>query len=571
MTLTKCDMSGFIKYFVLSAVLCVQSLNSRSARAQNISVKTSTEVDVCVYGATAAGIAAALAVAREGQSVVIVEPTHKIGGLLSSGFRMAQDVPYADHLGGITGEFYKTDIQFPKLRHVQGASKYSVPALQKMINQYGDLIQVITDHRIHDLSKSKGSIKSAVFEYAPPDENGVPLPTRKTDAMVSVIAKVFIDASYEGDMMAMADVSYRIGKEGRNEYGETLAGVVISKEFPGVDPYKIKGDPSSGLLSCIHPDPIGKEGDASRFFMAYNFKLAWEANPTPEYPGVLITPPQYKNQDVYELLKRYKEAGYETSWPNENFSRGQLMTGTLPGLNTEYPDGDWKTRSRIWQAYIDQIKTLTDFSGKEVRLLSDNNEETNGWPSYLYIRSARRMVGEYVMTQKDLQLQTEVPTPIGLGYYMVDIYPNRMGVLPNGTLVTEGNVWEMVCPGPYQIPYGALIPKKKECTNLIVPLCMSASHIAYSSIRMESTYMVMGEAAGVAAALAISSKKAVQDIDRNELTTQLLKNKQLLKWDGKGYRVWRYNFLDNTPRNFTPRWTTHPEEYSKHSVESLWK
>ncbi|HTF20644.1 MAG TPA: FAD-dependent oxidoreductase [Chryseolinea sp.] len=564
-------MNRKLPKFLAILLLVAGLFNSGMAQNKTGNVKATTEVDVCVYGASAAGIAAAVAVAREGHSVVIVEPTHKIGGLLSAGFRMAQDVPYADHLGGLTGAFYETDIHFPPLRHKQGASRYSIAALQKLIDQYGDLIQVITDHRISAATTVKGTIKEAIFEFAPADENGVPTPQRKTASLVKVKSKVFIDASYEGDLMAFSKVKYRVGKEGKNEYGESLAGVVVSKKFPGVDPYKVKGDPTSGLLSCIHPDPIGREGDSSRFFMAYNFKLAWEANPTPEFPGILITPPQNKNQDVYELLRRYKEAGYETTWPNENFSRGQLMTGTLPGLNTEYPNGDWKTRTRIWQAYVDHIRTLTDFSGKEVRLLSDNNEDTNGWPSYLYIRSARRMVGEYVMTQKDLQLQTDVPTPVGLGYYMVDIYPNRMGVLPDGTLITEGNLWEMVCPGPYQIPYGALIPKKSECTNLIVPLCMSASHIAYSSIRMESTYMVMGEAAGVAAALAVGSNKPVQDIDRKELTAKLAAAKQLLQWDGKGYRVWRYNFLDNTLRDYKPRWIDHPDEYTKKPVDTLWK
>ena len=175
------------------------------------------------------------------------------------------------------------------------------------------------------------------------------------------------------------------------------------------------------------------------------------------------------------------------------------------------------------------------------------------------------------MTQKDLALQTDVATPIGLHYYMVDIYPNRIGVLPDGTLVTEGNVWERVCPGPYQIPYGAIIPKKTEVTNLLVPLCMSASHIAYSSIRMESAYMTMGEAAGIAAAIALRSGKAVQDIDRNALTKDLKKYGQLLEWDGKGYRAWRYNFLDNKLRDFGARWETHPEEYKKHPIKTLWK
>ena len=527
------------------------------------------EADLCIYGASGAGIAAAVAVAREGYSVVIVEPVHKIGGLLGSGFRMQQDVPYADHLGGLTGAFYATDIAQPPPRHPQGAGQYNITSLQNMIDRYKNLIKVITDHRLASVNSSNGVIKEAVFEYAPPGKDGVPVPARISDNLIYIKAKVYIDASYEGDLMAFSGVSYRVGKESKQEYGESLAGTILSKKFPGVDPYVEEGNPKSGLLSCITPDPLGKEGDASRFFMAYNFKLSWESNPTPQYPGILITPPGMKNKDVYELLRRYVKAGYPFSWPDENFARDELMTGTLPGMQIDYPDGNWAVRSRVWQGFVDHVRTLTDFSGKEVRLLSGINEDTDGWP-FLYVRGGRRMNGEYVMTQKDLQLQTEPPTPICLGYYQVDIYPNRLVVLENGVLAHEGNIWAHVSPGPYQIPYGAIIPKKKECKNLLVPLCMSASHIAYSSIRMEATYMVMGESAGIAAALAIKENKSVQDIDRNELTSMLRKYGQKLEWDGKGYRKWRYNIFGK-PIDQKARWDTNPEEYTIHPVSKLWK
>jgi hypothetical protein len=303
--------------------------------------------------------------------------------------------------------------------------------------------------------------------------------------------------------------------------------------------------------------------------MAYNFKLAWESNPTEQFPGILITPPEKKDKDVYELLRRYVKAGYQFTWPNENFSRGELMTGTLPGMQIDYPDGDWVARSRVWQAFIDHVRTLNDFSKKEVRLVSGVNEDTGGWP-FLYIRGGRRMVGDYVMTQHDLQLQTSPLTPVCLGYYKVDIYPNRLVVLEDGTLAHEGNIWSHVSPGPYQIPYGAIIPKKKECKNLLVPLCMSASHIAYSSIRMEATYMVMGESAGIAAALALKENKAVQDINRVELTASLIKHEQKLEWDGKGYLKWRYNIFGK-PLDEKARWDTNPEEYTRHPISLLRK
>ena len=551
---------------IISAMICCIT---QISKAEKNTIETIIKADLCVYGASGAGIAAAVATAREGYTVVIIEPVHKIGGLLGSGFRMQQDVPYADHLGGLTGAFYAKDVAQPKPRHPQGAGKYNIATLQAMIDEYKNLIQVITDHRLASVKTSKGNITEATFEYAPPGKDGVPVPVRSSDNLIYVRAKIYIDASYEGDLMAFSGVSYRVGKESEQEYAESLAGTVPGKTFPGVDPYVEEGNPKSGLLSCISPDPLGKKGDASRFFMAYNFKLAWETNPTEQYPGILITPPEKKNKDVYELLKRYKKAGYPLTWPNENFERGELMTGSIPGMQVDYPDGDWPTRSRVWQAFIDHVRTLTDFSGKEVRLLSGINEDTDGWP-FLYIRCGRRMVGEYVMTQKDMQLQTEPPTPICMGYYHVDIYPNRLVVLDDGTLAQEGNVWAHVSPGPYQIPYGSIIPKKKECKNLLVPLCMSATHVAYSSIRMEATYMLMGESAGIAAAQAIKEGKAVQDINRDELTSLLKKYGQKLEWDGKGYRKWRYNIFGK-PVDEKARWDTNPEEYTKHPIESLWK
>jgi hypothetical protein len=559
-------MKRHIKMIIISALICCIS---QISRAEKNTIETIIKADLCVYGASGAGIAAAVATAREGYTVVIIEPVHKIGGLLGSGFRMQQDVPYADHLGGLTGAFYAKDVAQPKPRHPQGAGKYNIATLQAMIDEYKNLIQVITDHRLASVKTSKGNITEARFEYAPPGKDGIPVPVRSSDNLIYVRAKIYIDASYEGDLMAFSGVSYRVGKESEQEYGESLAGTILGKTFPGVDPYVEEGNPKSGLLSCITPDPLGKEGDASRFFMAYNFKLAWETNPTEQYPGILITPPEKKNKDDYELLKRYTKAGYTLTWPNENFERGELMTGSIPGMQVDYPDGDWPTRSRVWQAFIDHVRTLTDFSGKEVRLLSGINEDTDGWP-FLYIRCGRRMVGEYVMTQKDLQLQTEPPTPICMGYYHVDIYPNRLVVLGDGTLAQEGNVWANVSPGPYQIPYGSIIPKKKECKNLLVPLCMSATHVAYSSIRMEATYMLMGESAGIAASLAIKEGKAVQDINRDELTSLLKKHGQKLEWDGKGYRKWRYNIFGK-PVDEKARWDTNPEEYTKHPVESLWK
>lgn len=567
---------------VLVGIILSLVLYGGDLSAQNFTeeyVKTTFDVDACVYAASPAGIMAAVAIAREGYSVVIVEPEYTIGGLLASGFRMQQDVPDPQHLGGLTRDFYDKDVALhvgihaPTLRHYQGAGHDNVRMLQEYLDQYEDLITVITNHRLVAAETEQRRIENAVFEYAVSDRNGVPAPYRTSNNLTRVKAKIFIDASYEGDLMAYSGVSYTVGRESKSEYNESMAGVVISRKFPGVDPYKIKGDPKSGLLSPIFSDPIGEEGDASRFFMSWNFKLAWETKPTEEYPGIPISPPENKDEDVYELLRRYSEAGYKTTWPHSNYDRTQLMTGAIPGMQTDYPDGDWVVRSKIWQGFIDHVKTLTDFSGKEVRLLSDYRTRTNGWP-YLYMRGGRRMIGEYVMTQQDIQLQTEIPTPIGMGYYKVDIYPTRLAVDEEGVLVQEGDVFTLASPGPYQIPYGAIIPKKGEISNLLVPMMMSATHIAYSTIRMEGTYMVMGESSGIAAALALKSKKAVQNIDRGKLTEMLKVYGQELEWDGTGFytkNLWRSNIYGGEGGKTVGRWDTHPEEYKKHPISELWK
>src|SRR5690625_2370879 len=374
-------------YFIFSLCIIFTSCISVNGKVPESEVmidgviKTTHDVDLCVYAASGAGVLAAVAAAREGHSVVIIEPTHTIGGLLASGFRMQQDVPDPQHLGGLTRDYYDKDVAMhvgihaETLRHYQGAGKDNVALLQEYIDEYEDLITVITNHRLASVNTNSNFITDAIFEYAPADDKGVPAPYRASDNLTKVNAKVFIDASYEGDLMAFSGVSYRVSRESRDEYNESLAGVVVSREYPGVDPYKVEGDPSSGLLSPIFSDPIGEEGDSSRFFMSWNFKMAWEVNPSKEYPGIPITELENKNEDVYELLRRYEDAGYTTTWPHSNFNRNQLMTGAIPGMQTDYPDGDWETRSRIWQEFVDHIKTLTDFSGEDVRLLSGYRSE----------------------------------------------------------------------------------------------------------------------------------------------------------------------------------------------------
>lgn len=570
-------------------------LSSKRSNQRSGQIRRTIDVDVAVYGASASGIMAAVAAAREGRSVALIEPTHRLGGVLASGFRVALDVPDPHHLGGLAREFYDKDValhrggfQVETLRHYQSAGVSNTRLFRDYLEQYGTLIASVYNHRIVSADTHDGRIRKAIFEYALADEDGAPPPSRTTDDLIAVRAKVFIDASYEADLMALAGVSYRIGRESRQEYGESLAGVLLGEEphnpqvdvaldgkvqkhaFPGVDPYVIEGDPHSGILSPIDPRPIGPAGSASPFFMGWNFKLAWETDASGG-SGALVRPPKERNEAVYELLRRYVRAGYKLTWPFPNWHRGEMMTGSIPGLQTNYPDGDWPTRSKIWGSFIDHVKTLTEFTGKPLRLVTEGNEETHGWP-FLYMRSGRRMVGEYVMTQADIQLQTKIKHPIGMGYYPIDIYPARLCLDKDGVIIHEGELFSLASPGPYQIPYGALLPKREQIKNLLVPMRISASHVAYASIRMEATYMVMGEAAGVAAAIAASRGVAVQDIDRSALSSALVSHGQKIEWDGGGsYKsgTLRWSIFDE-PMDVTPRWISHPEEYYRISVPSIW-
>lgn len=214
-----------------------------------------------------------------------------------------------------------------------------------------------------------------------------------------------------------------------------------------------------------------------------------------------------------------------------------------------------EVRRRIWRTLIEHNKLLSELTGTPLPLHPEMFPDTNGWPHQLYIRMARRMMGETVITQADLACQTRVKTPVGLGYYMVDIYPCRLVVLDDGVLATEGETWELVSPGPYPIPYGALTPRREECENLLVSVCVSASHVACSSLRMEPTYMLLGESAGIAAAQAADESGIVQDIDSRRFRASLRRAGQILDWDGEGYGAWWFN------RPVEPWWKKHPEEY----------
>lgn len=514
------------------------------------------KADVCVYGGTASGIMAAVAAAKESKSVIVIEPSRWLGGILGGGIRIMTDCAYPDEVGGLTKMMLKKDSVLgytaqdkqPKIRDI----------FTELTVEYG--IKVLFEHRLGEVTMEGSKIISLQLDYAPPMNSGCPAASARSKNAVQVYAKVYIDASYEGDLMAKAGISYMVARESEDEYNESLAGQRNLQVFE-ISPYIKPDDPASGLLPMIDPEPY-EAGAESRHIIAYNFRLQW----LPEgEAGRVIGEPENFNTEKYALVIRALETDPEfIGWPSSNYNRYKLISTGIPGRQSDYPDTDWEERSKIWGEWIDHVKIMHKITGSKQTLNRGEYPETDDFPHQLYIRMARRMVGEYVMTQHDLMLQTDIKHPIGLGYYMVDIYPCRLIATPDNKVATEGEAAIMVSPGPYQIPYEALIPKKNECTNLLVPVCMSATHVALSSIRMEPTYMIMGEATGIAAVRALNENKAVQDINMGTLKEALLDAGMVLEWDGTGYE------RENVYRDKV-FWISHPEEYQNRPYEKIYK
>jgi len=482
--------------------------------------------DVCVYGGTASGMMSAMAAAKRGHSVIVVEPSRWLGGIVGGGIQILQDCAYPNDIGGLTKMMMQKD------REIGGGRHENQPKFRKLFVQLAKEyhIRVIYEHRLGNVVKEGKRIITIHLDFAPPADDGCPAPTAKKKDALRVQAKVYIDASYEGDLMARAGVSYVVGRESRDTYNESLAGQRNLRVFD-ISPYIDPEDPASGLLPMIDDEPYN-EGAASRHIIAYNFRLQWSGNSS----GSAIGAPSHFDAARYELVRRALDMNPSLiSWPHSNYARKNMISGGIPDRQSDYPEADWPERSRIWREWADHVKIMHDLTQSHDTLNRGEYPESGDFPNQLYVRMARRMIGQYVITQHDLEHKTEITDAIGLGYYKVDIYPCRLIATPDGKVASEGETFVMVSPGPYQISYRSLTPKKSECTNLLVPVCISASHVALSSIRMEPTYMVMGEAAGVAAVQVLTEKTNAQDIDIETFRRALIRAGCVLEWNGKGY------------------------------------
>ncbi|MGA2030645.1 MAG: FAD-dependent oxidoreductase [Thermoguttaceae bacterium] len=515
-------------------------------------------VDVVVYGGTSGGVAAAVQAARMGQRVVLIEPGRHVGGLTAGGLGRT-DIGNKRAIGGIAREFYQRVYRY--YDRPEAWSRETRPSYMRRAGGFvdDDTMWGFEPHVAEEIFRQMlEEAKVAVLYGERLDlRRGVKKQGTRISAILlesgrTLVARVYIDASYEGDLMARAGVGYTIGRESNRAYGETLNGVQPAQarmhQFDRpIDPYKAAGDRSSGLLPGVHAGAPGEPGEGDRRIQAYNFRLCLTDVPENRLPW-----PKPAGYDPlrYEILLRYVEAGWRdvlgnnAPMPNRKSdmnNHGAFSTDDI-GMNYGYAEAGYAAREKILAEHHDYqlglMWTLVNDPRVPAKLreqighwgLAKDEFADNGhWPHQLYVREARRMVADCVMTERNCLGRTVAADSVGLAAYGMDSHNTQRYVDAGGHVRNEGDV-EVHGFQPYPISYRAIVPKAAECSNLLVPVCLSASHIAYGSIRMEPVFMVLGQSAATAAVQAIHSSRAVQTIDYATLRTRLLQDQQVLDW-----------------------------------------
>jgi len=517
---------------------------------------TAAEHDVVVYGGTASGAIAAVQAARMGLSVVLVEPGRHIGGLTSGGLGWT-DAGNKDVIGGLAREFYrrvKKHYDDPKAWVHQKPESYPYyrPKDDAMWTFEPKVAELILREM---LAEAKVPV---VFGERLDRAKGVKLDGKRIVSISSesgqtFAGRVFIDATYEGDLMAAAGVSYTVGREPNRQYGETYNGVARKwnthnhRFVVNVDPYVKPGDPRSGLLFGIDPGPLPADGAGDKRLQAYCFRMCMTDVPANRVP---FEKPADFDEARYELLFRNFEAGdlriplKPDRMPNgktDTNNNGAVSTDFI-GQNHAYAEASYAEREKIVAAHLSYQKGLMWALQNHPRvpqkvraelakwgLAKDEFADTGHWPHQLYVREARRMVSDYVHTEADCTRKRDTPKSVGMGSYNMDSHNCARYVTAAGFVQNEGDV-QQPTGGPYRISYASIVPKAGECPNLLVPVCVSSSHIAYGSIRMEPVFMVLGQSAATAAALALADRTDVQKVDYEKLRKRLLADGQVLEY-----------------------------------------
>ncbi len=520
--------------------------------------------DLVVYGGTSAGVISAVQAKKMGKSVVLVGPDKHLGGLSSGGLGMT-DSGRKEVIGGLALDFYHRiwkEYQKPENWRFEQANQFKgkgqgIPAVdsesktmwlfephiaEKVFEDYVREF-AIPVHRDEWLDRQKGVKKDGERIVA------ITMLSGKT-----FTGKIFVDATYEGDLMAAAGVDYHVGREANSVYGEQWNGVQVGVLHHGhhfgvlkkkVSPYVIPDDPKSGLLPRISPDPPGEYGQGDRRVQAYNYRFCATDHPDNRIP---FPKPEGYDPKQYELLIRIYEAGWTQTFnkfdmiPNrktDTNNHGPMSTDNI-GMNYDYPEASYERRKEILREHRTYQQGWLYFIANDPRVPKDVQEEmrkwglpkdefldNEHWPHQIYVREARRMIGQFVMTENELMKKKPTPDSIGMGSYTIDSHNVQRYVTPDGYVQNEGDIGVGI--RPYGIAYGALVPKKGQADNLLVPVAASCSHIAYGSVRMEPVFMILGQSAATAAAIAIDSQIAVQDVPYSQLRPKLLADGQVLE------------------------------------------
>jgi hypothetical protein len=552
----KLHLSAILVAIILPAAIVCLSQNSFS---KNKSGEFSA--DIIVYGGTSAAVIAAVEAVHSGKTVIVVSPDTHLGGLSSGGLGFT-DTGNKSVIGGLSRDFYhrvwlhyNDSVTWKWEKHNEFGNKGQGTVAMDGENRTMWIFEPHVAEQVFEELISENHIRVLRNEWLD-RKKGVVKVDRKIVSMKTLSGKVlsgkmFIDATYEGDLMAAAGVSYVVGREACSVYGETYNGVQADIKERGhffkdpIDPYKVPGKKESGLLYGISSEPIAENCTGDKKVQAYCFRLCLS-----DHPGNLTPFPKPRNYNPanYELVARVLDTGW-MDWfakydriPNrktDTNNHGPFSSDFIGG-SYDYPEASYKRRKEIIREHEDYQKGLFYFLSNDQRvseevrgkmrkwgLAADEFLDNGNWPRQLYIREARRMTGVYVTTQKEVTNQKTVEDPVGMGSYGMDSHNIQRYVTSKGFVQNEGDV-QVHLKAPYSISYGSIIPTKEECSNLLVPVCVSASHIAFGSIRMEPVFMILGQSATVAACMAIDGNKAVQEIPYNQLNKKLLERGQVL-------------------------------------------
>jgi hypothetical protein len=555
--------------------------------------------DVVIYGGTSAAVIAAVQAKKMGKSVIIVSPDKHLGGLSSGGLGFT-DTGNKAVIGGLSRDFYhriwlhydKPEAWKQQKKEQYGNKGQGTPAMdgenrtmwifephvaeavfESYVREFQ--LEVVRDEW---LDRAKGVKK-----------DGPRIVSITTLSGKTYAGTMFLDATYEGDLMAAAGVDYHVGREANSVYGEEWNGVQTGVLHHGhhfgkmnISPYVVPGDPSSGVLPRISTAPPGERGSGDKRVQAYCFRMCLTDDPSNRIP---FPKPAGYDPGQYELLLRVFDKGWRETFgkfdpiPNhktDTNNHGPFSTDNI-GMNWDYPEASYERRREIIAEHETYQKGWLYFIANDPRVPRETREkmakwglpkdeftDNGNWSHQLYIREARRMIGSHVMTENELRKKKPTPDSVGMGSYTIDSHNVQRYITPDGYVQNEGDIG-VSTNGPYEISYGSLVPKKGQADNLLVPVCVSSSHIAFGSIRMEPVFMILGQSAATAAVMAIDAGIAVQDLPYQALKERLLKDGQVLHYAGSAARDQASGIdprslpgvvVDDAQASFSGEWTS---------------